>query len=114
VSQTEYPTDTSEAVQGGPVGRIYRPARNAMQQGKAQTRQWLFEFEAAAPKTHDPLMGWISSADTRGQVKLRFDSKDEVVAYAKRHGIPYRLDEPKQATLKAKSYAANFAFNRVR
>ena len=114
MSQTDYPTDTSQAGQGGPLGRIYRPARNAMQQGKAQTRQWLFEFEAVAPKTHDPLMGWISSADTRGQVKLRFDSKDEAVAYAKRHAIPYRLDEPKQATLKLKSYAANFAFNRVR
>ena len=114
MSQIEYPTDTSEAVQGSPVGRIYRPARNAMQQGKAQTREWLFEFEATAPKTHDPLMGWISSTDTRGQVKLRFDSKAEVVAYAERHAIPYRLDEPKQSTLKAKSYAANFAFNRVR
>jgi hypothetical protein len=114
VSQTEYPTDTAEAVQGGPVARIYRPARTAMQQGLANTRQWLFEFEATAPKTHDPLMGWISSADTRGQVKLRFDSKDEAVAYAERHGIPYRLYEPKQATAKPKSYAANFAFNRIR
>ncbi len=114
MSHTDHPTDPAEAVQGGPVGRIYRPARSAMQQGRAQTRKWLFEFESAAPKSHDPLMGWISSPDTRGQVKLRFDSKDEAVAYAKRHGIPYRLDEPKTATMKLKSYAANFAFNRIR
>ena len=114
MSETEYPTDTTEAVPGGPVARIYRPARTAMQQGRANTRKWLFEFEPAAPKSHDPLMGWISSPDTRGQVKLRFDSKDEAVAYAKRHGIPYRLYEPKTATAKPKSYAANFAFNRIR
>jgi hypothetical protein len=114
VSQTDHPTDTAETVQSGPAGRIYRPARSAMQQGRANTRKWLFEFEPAARKSHDPLMGWISSADTRGQVRLRFDSKEEAVAYAKRHGIPYRLDEPKAATLKLKSYAANFAFDRIR
>ena len=114
MSQTDYPTDPAEAVQGAPVGRIYCPARSAMQQGRAQTRKWLFEFEPATPKSHDPLMGWISSPDTRGQVKLRFDSKDEAVAYAQRHSIPFRLDEPKLATGKAKSYAANFAFNRIR
>ncbi|HEU0070392.1 MAG TPA: ETC complex I subunit [Alphaproteobacteria bacterium] len=114
MSETEYPTDSAEAVTSGPVARIYRPARNAMQQGRANTRKWLFEFEPAAPKSHDPLMGWISSPDTRGQIKLRFDSKDEAVAYAKRHAIPYRVFEPKAATPKLKSYAANFAFNRIR
>ena len=94
--------------------RIYRPTRNAMQQGKANTRQWLVEQEQREPKSHDPLMGWISSRDTRSQIKLRFDSKDEAIAYCERLGLQYRVEEPKESAIRPKSYAANFAFNRIR
>jgi hypothetical protein len=94
--------------------RIYRPARNAMQQGKARTRHWVVEPEHTVPKSHDPLMGWISSADTRSQVKLRFDTKEEAIAYCERHALPYRVEEPQEPVIRPKSYAANFAWNRVR
>ena len=94
--------------------RIYRPTRNAMQQGKANTRLWVVEEEQREPKSHDPLMGWISSRDTQSQVKLRFETKDEAIAYCERHGVPYQVEEPKEATIRPKSYAANFAFNRIR
>ena len=94
--------------------RIYRPARTAMQQGKGNTKCWVIEQEQPERKSHDPLMGWISSGDTRAQVKLRFDSKEEAVAYCERHGLAYRVEEPKEPTIRPKSYAANFAFNRVR
>jgi hypothetical protein len=94
--------------------RIYRPARNAMQQGKANTRKWVVEQEQREPKSHDPLMGWISSRDTLSQVKLRFDTKEEAIAYCEKHGLIYRVEEPNEAVIRPKSYAANFAFNRVR
>ena len=94
--------------------RIYRPARTAMQQGKANTRHWVVEEDQVERQSHDPLMGWISSSDTRAQVRLRFDSKEEAVAYAERHGLTYRVEEPKEATIRPKSYAANFAWTRVR
>jgi hypothetical protein len=55
--------------------RIYRPSRNAMQSGKAKYDHWNVEFEAAAPRTVDPLMGWTSSSDMRQQVKLSFPTK---------------------------------------
>ncbi|NNE22603.1 MAG: ETC complex I subunit, partial [Rhizobiales bacterium] len=38
--------------------RIYQPARNAMQSGKAKSKNWLLEFDADAPRQADPLMGW--------------------------------------------------------
>ena len=85
-----------------------------MQQGKANTRQWLVEQEQREPKSHDPLMGWISSRDTRSQIKLRFDSKDEAIAYCERQGLHYRVEDPKESAIRPKSYAANFAFNRIR
>jgi len=93
--------------------RIYRPTKTAMQSGFGNTRQWVLEFEPDAPKTHDPLTGWVSSADTRGQVQLRFESEDEAVAYARRQGYEYSLVEPKTRTIRPKSYADNFKFNRV-
>lgn len=94
------------------LARIYRPARNAMQSGKANTRQWRLEFEPASARGIDPLMGWTSSADMNGQVRLDFDSKEEAIAYAERHGIPFRLHEPQEPPVILKAYADNFATHR--
>jgi len=93
--------------------RIYRPARTAMQSGTAKTSRWLLEFEPEARHTREPLMGWTSSFDTREQVKLWFDSKDEAIAYATRNGIPYSVEEPQEAERRAVAYADNFKFNRI-
>ena len=79
------------------LARIYRPAKTAMQSGKAKSRDWRLEFEPASARTIDPLMGWTSSSDMNGQVRLSFESKDEAIAYAERHGIPFRLHEPQEA-----------------
>lgn len=96
------------------VARIYRPAPNAMQSGKANAREWLLEFENAASRRVEPMMGWISSDDTQTQVRLKFDSKEEAIAYAQREGIEYKLIEPREATRVIKAYADNFASNRRR
>ena len=88
--------------------RIYKPARNAMQQGEARTHTWVLEFEADGRRVADPLMGWTGSTDTRQQLRLRFDSRDAAIAYAERHGIPYRVHEPHRARLRIKAYADNF------
>ena len=94
------------------LARIYRPARNAMQSGKANTRQWRLEFEPASARSIDPLMGWTSSADMNGQVRLDFDSKEETIAYAERYGIAFRLHEPQEPPVILKAYADNFATSR--
>ena len=94
------------------LARIYRPAKTAMQSGKANTRLWRLEFEPASARSIDPLMGWTSSADMNGQVRLDFDSKEEAIAYAERHGIAFRLHEPQEPPMILKAYADNFATNR--
>jgi hypothetical protein len=96
------------------IARIYRPAKTAMQSGRANTRGWVLEFEPGAPKTIDPLMGWTGSGDMAGQVRLRFASSKDAIAYAKRHGLAYQVIEPKERVLRPRSYADNFAFNRIR
>jgi hypothetical protein len=94
------------------LARIYLPARNAMQSGKAKTREWVLEFEPASARVSDPLMGWTVSTDTTGQVRLLFETREEAVAYAQRHGIAFEVLPPSQHRKIVRAYADNFAFNR--
>jgi hypothetical protein len=96
------------------VARIYRPAKTAMQSGRALTRDWVLEFEQGSHRRPDPLMGWSSAQDTLNQIKLRFDTLDEAKAYAEKHGHDYAIIEPHERRLKPKSYADNFRYDRVR
>lgn len=84
-----------------------------MQSGEALTHQWRLDFQQDAAQFTDPLMGWTGQIDTTQQLKLRFATKEEAIAYAQSKGIEFVVEEPKQATHKPKSYAANFAFNKV-
>lgn len=92
--------------------RIYRPAKNAMQSGLARTKEWVLDFEPAAPRTVEPLMGWTSSTDMTAQVSLSFDTREEAVDYARRNGLAYRVIEPNTRKPIRKSYADNFKFGR--
>ena len=92
--------------------RIYKPAKNAMQSGRARTRRWVLEFEPRSARRVEPLMGWTSSGDMNAQVTLRFDTKEEAIAYAEKHGIDFQLYEPKKQPVLLKSYSDNFKFGR--
>jgi hypothetical protein len=91
------------------LARIYRPSKSAMQSGMAKTSFWVLEFEPASAREIDPLMGWTSSGDMNGQVRLNFETSDEAVAYAQAHKIPFQLIEPQDRKKIIKAYADNFA-----
>jgi len=92
--------------------RIYRPTKTAMQSGTAKTRKWVLDYEPATPREPDPLMGWASAGDTLNEVHLRFDTLEEAVAFVKKHGIDYDVIEPRQSSIRPKSYADNFRYDR--
>lgn len=95
------------------LARIFRPSKNAMQSGKARTREWVLEYEATDARRPDPLMGWTQTSDTRSsQVSLEFDTKEDAVRYALQHEIAFQLIDPKPAKRIIKAYADNFAFGR--
>jgi ETC complex I subunit conserved region len=94
------------------TARIYKPAKTAMQSGKAKTKEWVLDYEPDEPCVVEPLMGWTSSSDMKRQVQLHFASTEEAVAYCERHGIAYRVFQPKQVTRRGLSYADNFAQSR--
>ena len=92
--------------------RIYRPARTAMQSGSAAAERWLLEFEPETRKSAEPLMGYTSTADMRRQVRVAFDTREQAVAYAEKHGVPYRVVDAQEPTPKKFSYADTFRYGR--
>jgi hypothetical protein len=94
------------------TARIYKPAKTAMQSGTAKTKEWVLDYEPEEPREIEPLMGWTSSGDMRQQVHLRFDTREEAIAYCERHGIPYQVFETTPLVRHGLSYADNFASNR--
>lgn len=94
------------------TARIYKPSKTAMQSGQGNTKDWVLDFPPVEPRQVEPLMGWTSSGDMLQQVRLRFGSKEEAVAYCERHGIPYQIFNSKPPARRTISYSDNFAFNR--
>jgi len=91
--------------------RIYQPARNAMQSGTGKTKYWLLEYVSERAREVDPLMGWTSSNDTQAQVRLRFDTKEAALDYAKAQGIDAVVQEPhkRKPNIRPGGYGDNFA-----
>ncbi len=84
-----------------------------MQSGLGNTRAWVLDFEPESPRMVEPLMGWTSSGDMRQQVRLRFASKEEAIAYCERHGIAFLVSEPASPTARRViSYSDNFSYQR--
>jgi len=95
------------------TARIFKQPKNAMQSGKAKTREWQLDYEPEQPRVVEPLMGWTSSGDMKQQLTIRFDTKEDAVAYCEREGIPYQVIEPKEPARRQAAYADNFAFRRT-
>ena len=93
--------------------RIFRPARGATSSGLGRTDEWVLVYPPEG-RDIDPLMGWISGADTQSQVTLSFSSKEEAVEYAASHGIDAVVQEPhdRKPNIRPGGYGENFATTR--
>ncbi len=90
--------------------KIYIPSKTATQSGLGKEDKWILEFESKDTSIN-PLMGWESSNDTMGEVKLEFSTKDKAIEYAKNNNISYKVIEPNKRKFIIKSYAENFTNN---
>ena len=93
---------------------IYQPSKTAMSSGQAKTKGWILEYERDSAREIDPLMGWTSSEDTQAQVRLRFDTREAALEYARANGIDAFVTEPKKRrpNIRPGGYGENFATNR--
>ena len=94
------------------VARIYSPARSAMQSGKGKSKLWLLEFEPETRRMADPLMGWTGTVETAQQIRLKFESLEQAVAYAQKHGFAYEVLAESRSAQMPKSYSDNFKWGR--
>jgi len=94
------------------VARIYSPAKSPMQSGRARVGAWILQFEPEQAKMIDPLMGYTSSTDMRGQICLRFDTCEAAIAYARKAGLAYRVESAHQPKRRRVAYADNFKSDR--
>jgi hypothetical protein len=90
--------------------RIFRPAKSAMQSGRAGTAEWLVEPALATPRTPEPLMGWVSANDTLSEMqgRLRFHTPEEAVSFARRKGWDFVLEAPAERHIPPRNYLDNF------
>ena len=97
------------------TARIYRQSPSVTQSGPGSAKPWRLVFDPELPRSIEPLMGWTSSADMKQQIRLRFETKEEAIAYVEREGIPYRVEEPKPETASRRTvtYSDNFRTNRI-
>ena len=91
-----------------PVARIIEEQRKTTQSGKARDGRWTLEYERQEPLRPDPLTGWAGSGDTNTQVRLKFATRDEAIAYATRKGFDIHLVPAPPVSLKIQAYADNF------
>ena len=90
--------------------KIYQPVKTAMQSGKARTKFWILEF-TKSNSNKDFVMGWTSSSNTEEQIKLKFETQEQAIAYANENNILFDLSTHKKNRLIIKAYADNFLNN---
>ena len=88
--------------------KIYKPAKTAMQSGRAKYNKWVLKFSDKKNQLKDTMMGWNGGSSTVSQIELKFSSKEEAVSYAKKNSIDYEILETSERKVINKSYADNF------
>jgi hypothetical protein len=88
--------------------RIYQPSRATTQSGFGKTLYWILEHEPATPRRPESLMGWTSSGDSLNQIRMRFTSSEQAVAYAESQGLAYTIQKPAIRRVQPRSYTDRF------
>ena len=90
------------------IARIVQEQRKTTQSGKAGAGSWTLEYERQQPQRPDPLTGWNGSGDTNTQLRLKFETREEALAYATRKGFTVHVVPAAPTSLKLQAYADNF------
>ena len=99
----------------GRVAKIAMPPKHAMQSATSRIRHWKISFDRQG-KWRNGLMGWASGGDTLRTPNLKFESKEDAVAYCTRMGWEYEVELPKakRSFQGEKDYGDNFLTARAK
>jgi len=80
-----------------------------MQSGMQNVKKWLLiPVEENNSRSISSLMNWISSDNTKTQLRFEFKNKEDAIEFAKSQNFEYQIQQPKRKLIKQKSYAQNF------
>ena len=88
--------------------KIYKPAKTAMQSGRAKYNKWILKISDSKNQTKYTMMGWNGGSNTTSQIQLQFKTKEDAINYAKSNNINYEVLETSERKVISKSYADNF------
>ena len=99
----------------GRVAKIAMPPKHAMQSATSRIKFWEVKFDRQR-KWRNELMGWTSGSDVLRTHKMRFESKEEAMAFCDRQGWKYEVEEPaaKADYMGKKDYGDNFLTARAK
>jgi hypothetical protein len=93
--------------------KIYRPAKTAMQSGKAKTHLWVLEFDQEI-RPHDRSDHGLHLVIRHAPAgEAEFETQELAEAYAQRNGIEYRVIAPKDPQRQTVAYPDNFRYTRT-
>ncbi len=81
-----------------------------MQSGRGRVGSWVLEYEPETRRQPENLMGWTSSGDTLNQVKLKFASAEDAIAFAENKGWAYTVLPTQERIVKPRNYVDNFKY----
>ena len=83
--------------------KIYKPTKSSMQSGLGRTKLWLAEYISDSDNVKESLMGWNSSLDTKEQIKIFFDTKEQAIEWSIKNNQQFIVVEPKERKIKPKT-----------
>lgn len=81
-----------------------------MQSARGKSKSWIIECVLPSARKPESLMGWISSEDTLNQLRLKFDTAEDAVCYAKKYGWDYTVQPEHARKIKPRNYGDNFRY----
>jgi hypothetical protein len=87
---------------------ILQSSKTATQSGSG-SKKWTIEFiDQQTGKYCENYMGWTGSTNPHEQIKLKFDSLEQAIAFAVKNKIAYEIIYAHKSKNPPKSYAKNF------
>ena len=88
--------------------KVYKNIFSATQSGKHKGDCWILEPLISKNYVKDNLMGWSGCRDIKQQIKLKFNSLNDLERYAEQNKISLEIIQPKEKKIIIKSYSDNF------
>ena len=79
--------------------KIYKPAKTAMQSGRAKYNKWVLKFLDKKNQIKVTMMCLNGGSSTVSQIELKFSSKEEAVSYAKKIVLIMKFLKPQRGKL---------------